>query len=448
MNTSSLKNKIKESIVVKVLIILVMILLLMIPNSIIQGLINERSNRKAGIEREVAKSFGKAQTIQPFILKIPYELKRLDKDEKPYYTNGYVSISPATTTINGELQTEMRKRSIYKVVVYNSALQIEEQFDWSYFTNYDWINYTFDYNKARLLFGVSDANGLSESVDIQVNGKPLAVKGLTNLQAKNMAWIETLPFAVDPEIPFNLTSNIEFKGTRALYFEPMGEQLTIELKSTWADPSFTGSQLPDSSDISKTGFTGNWKTNAFNHKFPQVWTKDNESLKQSYSFGVNLIQPVDEYGKNFRTSKYALLIIALTFGIFFFFETLFKKVIHPIQYTLIGFALTVFYLLLLSITEHLGFNVAYLISSFATISLIVTYTYFILKSLKGSSLLAILLVGLFSYIFIILQMQDFALLAGAIALFVILSIVMLLSRNVDWYNLNKTKTQVLDNAPA
>jgi len=179
--------------------------------------------------------------------------------------------------------------------------------------------------------------------------------------------------------------------------------------------------------------------NKFSHRHPLIWQSDSKALESSAYFGVNLIQPISEYGKNFRTSKYALLIISLTFGIFFFFEILLKKSIHPIQYTLVGFALTIFYLLLLSITEHLGFDKAYLISSIATISLIVVYTHFILKRIGASTLLLGLLSALFGYVFIILQMQDFALLAGAVALFVVLATVMLLSRNVNWYNVGKTK---------
>ena len=164
----------------------------------------------------------------------------------------------------------------------------------------------------------------------------------------------------------------------------MGDMVEVHMKSSWPDPSFIGNQLPVH-DVTDTGFSAKWNVNKFSHQIPAIWQKDQDALNVSSDFGVNLIQPINEYGKNFRTSKYALLIISLTFGIFFFFEVLLKKSIHPIQYTLVGFALTVFYLLLLSITEHLGFNPAYGISSIATISLIVVYTHFILQRMGAVS---------------------------------------------------------------
>lgn len=438
----NLIHKIKESITLKVLIILGMILLLLIPNALIQELINERQGRKAQIERDVARAYGKEQTIQPYILRIPYEHTKLNTDNKPYTTNGFICINPSNVEINGTVKTDLRERSIYEIVVYNANLTIEQAFDWAYFNPTNWESYTFDFENAHLLIGIGDTNGLQDSIGLTVNNEQIKLKGNAEFSSPlDMQWLETNPFKVTIDEPIKVASNLLLKGTKALYIEPIGEQLKVQLESPWAHPSFTGSQLPVNHDITEAGFTANWTTNAFIQKYPRVWFNNLKDIERYGSFGVKLIQPIDEYGKNFRTSKYALLIITLTFGIFFFFEILFKKMIHPIQYTLVGFALTVFYLLLLSITEHLGFDWAYLISAIATISLIVTYTHFILKTVKGSSILLLLLSSLFGYVFVILQMQDFALLAGAIALFVILAFVMILSRNIDWYNLSKPQLQ-------
>lgn len=439
MTEHTLITRLKNSVGLKVFSILVMIILLMIPNSLIQELINERSFRKTTVENEVAASYGMEQIIYPAFIKIPYVRTQLNAENKPYTTDGHLGISANTSSFDVNLTTNTKKRGIYEVVLYDTQIANNATFNWQSFKPNEWKEYAFDFDKAYLVYGIKDANGIADTVTVIANGKPLEVEGNASIQVGNFHWLKTENFTIDVNEPLTIQSNWLIKGTKGLYVEPMGDLVEVQMQSTWPDPSFTGKNLPAHHEITTAGFNANWKVNKFSHTHPQVWQNDVTALGSSSFFGVNLIQPINEYGKNFRTSKYALLIISLTFGIFFFFEILLKKSIHPIQYTLVGFALTVFYLLLLSITEHLGFDVAYLISSVATILLIVVYTHFILKRIGASILLLALLSSLFGYVFIILQMQDFALLAGAIALFVVLAAVMLLSRNVDWYSIGKSK---------
>lgn len=436
MSKASFSQRVKESVTVKIIFILFMILLLLIPTLMIQNLIRERSHRKAEVEAEVAKSFGGAQRIMMPFIRVPYVTTKLDKDKKEFTFKGHLSFSPFSSEVIGDINTETRKRSIYEIVVYNSDLKIDEEFKLSSANLKEWSDCDIKYDQARLILGIRDSKGLQESSSISINGKDVAIEGNASISCRNMRWVESAPFAIDLESDLKVSSRLVFKGSKFLKFEPLGESMKVNIRSSWLDPSFVGNNLPISYDINDLGFESHWEVNKFSHSYPAIWSGDNV-FNKDHSFGVNLIQPVDEYGKNERAAKYALLIISLTFGIFFFFEILFKKIIHPIQYTLIGFALTIFYLLLLSFTEHLGFDKSYIIASIGTIGLIVVYTKFILKSIKGSTIIGALLIALFSYIFIILQMQDFALLAGAIALFIILSTVMMLSRNVDWYNLKR-----------
>jgi len=439
MTNNTLINKFKQSVGLKVITILVMIVLLIIPNALIQEVINERSARKTTVENEVASSYGQEQIIYPAFVKIPYVRTQYNTDNKPYTKEGYIGISANNSVFDASVTTSTRQRSIFEVVVYDAKVANKSTFDWQSFKPEEWKEYQFDFEKAYLVYGIKDANGITDSVVVTANGTPLTIEGNTNINVGGFYWLKTENFVVDVEQPLTINSNWLIKGTKGLYFEPMGDLVEVNMQSPWPDPSFTGKNLPTKHDVTNNGFTAKWKLNKFSHKHPQIWQNDKTAITANAFFGVNLIQPINEYGKNFRTSKYALLIIALTFGIFFFFEVLLKKSIHPIQYTLVGFALTVFYLLLLSISEHLGFNLAYLTSSIATILLIVVYTHFILKRIGASTLLLGLLSALFAYVFIILQMQDFALLAGAIALFVVLATVMLLSRNIDWYNLGKNE---------
>jgi inner membrane protein len=237
---------------------------------------------------------------------------------------------------------------------------------------------------------------------------------------------------------FTFTLSLSIKGTKSIQFAPIAKNSNVELKSPWLSPSFIGSNLPQSYDITDEGFNAKWTSNQYSRSYPHYWFNGYYNFKNiKNAFGVNLIEPVDGYAKNSRSSKYSLLVISLTFAVFFFFEIMYKKNIHPIQYIMIGFSLATFYLLLISLTEHIGFDKAYFGSAFATILLIVSYTQFIIKSKKAVGILLVLLGALFSYIFIILQLEEFALLAGSIGLFVILSMVMFLSRNIDWYNLQK-----------
>ena len=436
MDASSIFTKIKNSVTTKIIFILFMTLLLMIPNFMIQDLIRERSGRKLGIEREVARSYGQEQKIMVPILRIPFNQTIVADDGAVSYSRGNFSFSPIESKVNGQVATDTRKRSIYEVVVYDTQLDIEQKYDLSTFDASLYPNYKLDYSQAHFIYGISDANGLYKDTNINANGNSIKMKGLYPMN-KDMDWVESMPFALNEGDQVASTYALHLKGTKSLRFEPIGEKYEVQLTSPWQDPSFTGAKLPTKYDITEAGFQSTWSVNKFAHNHPQYASYDSALLSVGNSFGVNLILPIDEYGKNSRTAKYALLIISLTFGIFFFFEILYKKLIHPIQYLLVGFALTVFFLLLLSITEHLGFDISYLISSVATVGLIVSYASAILKNRKSTGILLGLLSGLFAYIFIILQMADFALLAGALALFVVLAAVMHISKGINWYDLSK-----------
>jgi inner membrane protein len=196
-----------------------------------------------------------------------------------------------------------------------------------------------------------------------------------------------------------------------------------------------------SRNIDDAGFTAQWKILHLNRSYPQIWIGNEYNINNS-EFGVRLLMPVDEYQKTTRTAKYAIMFIALTFLSFFMIEMLARRIMHPIHYILIGFALLVFYTLLLSLSEYLSFNSAYLISSLSIILLITGYTKSILKSYAYTSLILIILLVLYSYFYIILQMQDYALMMGSVALFTILGIVMYVTRKTDWFVVLQTKTTV------
>ena len=215
--------------------------------------------------------------------------------------------------------------------------------------------------------------------------------------------------------------------------EALGKTTDISLKSDWTNPSFTGGFLPEKREVNSAGFTADWKVTHLNRNFPQHWV-NNRFKTNDARMGVELLIPVDHYLKSMRSAKYAILFIALNFIIFIFIEIRSKLRIHPFQYSLVAFALLIFYALLTSIGEQTGFNLAYLISALAVTGLISWYAYTILKELRLVIWITLLQTGLYLFLFTILQLQDYALLTGSIGLFVILIIVMQASRQIKWYS--------------
>jgi inner membrane protein len=233
---------------------------------------------------------------------------------------------------------------------------------------------------------------------------------------------------------YKFSFDLNLNGSQSLNFIPLGKETNINLASKWANPSFDGAFLPDQRQVSKDGFTAQWKILSLNRNYPQSFSEsDSYSIKDS-AFGVKFLVPIDQYQKITRSVKYAIMFIALTFLTFFFVEIFNKKRIHPIQYLLVGFALLVFYTLLLSISEHTNFNFAYILSSIATIILITLYSKAIFKNNFLSLLLGCILIILYGFMYVVLQLQDYALLMGSIGLFIVLAAVMYASRKIDWYS--------------
>ncbi len=243
--------------------------------------------------------------------------------------------------------------------------------------------------------------------------------------------------AVNAESAADFTIDLSFRGSDSFFLIPAGKTTEADITANWKNPSFDGQYLPSSSVITGNSFKAHWKILPLSHTYPQYWKNSAQSLGKE-AFGVRLIQPVDGYSKTNRSVKYVLLFIALTFTFFFFIELFQKLHVHPLQYILVGIALTIFYTLLLSISEYTGFNPAYLIASTATISLIGLYTWSIFKSGKTAIGFTISLSGLYTYIFVLIQLEDYALLFGSIGLFLILAVIMYFSRKIDWYGIVAT----------
>ena len=236
-------------------------------------------------------------------------------------------------------------------------------------------------------------------------------------------------------MPFSF--ELALRGSGDLRFQPAGMETRVELESPWPAPGFTGAFLPGERRIGETGFTASWKVPYYGRDYPQVWrdTDVEASALERSAFKVSLVLPANAYQQTERSVKYAALFIALTFATFFLLELLSPARLHAVQYLLVGFALCLFYVLLLALAEHLGFAPAYAVAAAATVGLIAAYCRSILGGLRWAGVMLACLTALYGYLFVVLRLEDYALLLGALGLFAVLALVMRLTRDLDWFTL-------------
>lgn len=442
-----MKN-LKNSVFFKILTIVIIIILLLIPTSMIKNLIGEREGTKNEAILEVSSKWATSQTVSGPFISIPYYkfVKEPAKDDVPeriLQIKEYIHILPTQLKIVGNVKPEKRNRGIYDIVVYNSNLNLSGIFTSLNLKTLDIDSKNILFDKAEFIVGINDLRGIEKQVILKWNGANYNFNsGVSSKNVVSSGINAILSLDAKDETVYNFDLNIDLKGSEYLYFTPVGKTTDVKISSSWKDPSFMGAFLPDSRKVAESGFEAKWNILHLNRNYPQIWTNDAHKIEES-NFGVNLLLPVDNYQKSYRSIQYAILFIGFTFLVFFFIEVLYKRFIHPIQYLLVGISLIIFYTLLLSISEHLSFNYAFIISAIATLVLITGYVFAILKSKNLTILISGILAILYGFIFIIIQLQDYALLIGSIGIFLILGLVMYFSRKIDWYNLNlKEEEQV------
>lgn len=432
----------KQNQLIKMLIVVGIILILLIPREMIKQMIHERQITHQEAVSEISSKWSNKQTLSGPLLSIPYSYYVKSKsgdEEKMVEVKDRINLLPANLDVKNQLNSEIRYRGIHEVVVYNSVNRMDGYFDLSEVDKLNIPDKDIHYELATLNIGISDLRGLQNQVQFRINGKDYHFNPGTDSKLAIPSGIKTqVNLRTIKSSGIKFSSVIDLKGSEEILFTPVGKETNISMQSEWTDPSFDGAFLPDKRNVSKDGFTAEWKVLHLNRSFPQAWKGNDYSFGKS-TFGVKLLLPVDNYLKSIRAIKYALLVIALTFIAFFFVEIMKKQYLHPIQYGLIGIALIVFFSLLVAISEHSSFNFAYLISAFATTALISVYTWAVTKSTGISAIIAGILVLLYGFIFFILQLQDYALLFGNIGLFIILGVIMYFSRKIDWYNLSTNK---------
>ncbi|MEG0860608.1 MAG: cell envelope integrity protein CreD [Pseudomonas sp.] len=433
--------------------IALLIVLLLIPLLMIGGLIGERQELRDNVVQDIAQSASFSQQISGPVLVVPYrkaERRWKTEDGNTYQetkqVSGHLYFLPETFELKSGIDTELRSRGIYQARLFHADNHISGQFkvpaQWG--ITEDFEDYRFD--PAFLAVGISDIRGIEKGVQLQFNDQRLDFQAGTSL-----SWlgggVHVVLNALDgkAETLFDYAFDLSLQGTGQLHVLPVGRSTRVSMAANWPHPSFVGNYLPSSRKIDAGGFSASWQTSFFSTNLEDAMSQcvvnGNCEDFRARAFGVSFVDPVDQYLKSERAIKYALLFIALTFAGFFLFEILKNLSVHPIQYALVGAALALFYLLLLSLSEHLGFGLAYLLSAGACVLLIGFYLCHVLHSVLRAMGFALGLAVLYGMLYGLLSAEDYALLMGSLLLFGLLGVFMVLTRRLDWYSVGPGKLQ-------
>ena len=418
-----IKTERSNKILIKGAITAALIGIMMIPTIFISNLVQERQARNEAVVKEVDSRWASEQTLTGPYIDIPY---------KKYPADGHLIVIPDNKLVSGQISHELRQRSIYKVLLYRASLS--DQGDFILQIPKDIPPEQLVWADAKICFGISDFKGIEEKLVIRFNGTENELSpGLPSADISEKGLSAPIQLnTADLGKPLSYQISIRIKGSEKLHFIPLGGNSHFTLASTWPNPSFDGNNLPSDRTVTPKGFSATWNFNKANLPFGTV-LHDFKQDVSALAFGVTMVQPADQYAKTDRSVKYAILIIGLTFSLFFIIELMQQKPVHPVQYVLIGLGLVIFYSLLLSISELLPFNYAYLIAALSTVLLIGLYAKSHFNSWKSSGIFSGVLTLLYGFIFILISLEDTALLVGSIGLFIILALTMYGSKKVDWY---------------
>lgn len=464
---SDLAARLGASISLKLAIVFGLVLLFLIPWASVWAIVAERTSRREEAVREVSAIWGGHQQVGAVVLSVPYRERTFvtanangTSTTTEAWTEGRARFVAEQLDIQAQMTPSTRSRGVFPVTVYTARLRMTGKFAAPKASALRLQDGTLYWDCATLLIGMSHTKGVNPDASLTWNGQPLTlapsadnVSGLFGHGLESaVPNLAALAEAGRGEVPFDIM--LELKGTRGLAFLPTGKITTVTLTSSWPDPSFTGAALPDERRNDANGFEAKWRAGSFDRGFAQAWTDSNStrnsdnnsasypepyraespSAPSSTAFGVDLLTPVDLYQQTERAVKYGMLFVGLTFLVFLLMELLRGVRVHPVQYLLVGSALMVFYLLLLSLAEHVGFGAAYAAASAATVALVGMYAANAFRARREGIRAGALLAALYAVLFVLLRLEDYALLAGAVLLFGVLASVMYLTRRVDWYN--------------
>jgi len=435
-----------QSNTAKMIMVGILTLVLLIPLEFVKSLITERSFRQEEVITEINDKWGESVFFYGPILKVPYTVfeETLSINQKTNETvkqqkaiTKYAYFFPEDLKAKSNVTTKVLNRNNYESVVYSSKMNFEGQYVQPNFSSKNISADAIQWNKATILIKTTNLKSIKDEVKINLGGTKFTFEPVySNNQNDTTQALETGFIDLKTIFRTNQTKfgfDITYNGSKQIKMVPIGKTTQLSMQSNWNSPSFTGNFLPDdkTKKIDANGFIANWKVLHINRAFSQQFFENLPDLG-TFAFGVDFVIPVNQYQQNERAAKYGFLVIGLTFLIFFLIQSISKIKIHIFQYSMIGLALILFYTLLISITEHSSFMKAYLIAALAVIILISLYSVSILKERKFPLFIASSLTALYTFIYVIIQLENYALLVGSVGLFSILAAVMYFSRKIDW----------------
>jgi inner membrane protein len=436
-----------QSTTAKMMMVGLLTLILLIPLEFVKSLIYERSQRKKEVVNEVTQLWGKDVQFYGPILRVPYKTyeeynvtnektKVVTVEKKAIIDYAYFFPEKLVNTSNVK-KNESLKRGIYNNVVFTANMKFDGYFSKPNFEKLGINEVDMLWDRAAIIVKTTNLKSIKSDLNIKLNDQIFDFESRPSEGNDTFyGTLETIRFdykALVKNETINFNFLMQYNGSNSVKFIPVGKTTTVNMDSNWESPSFEGTFAANDTTktIGKKGFHADWKILDINRSFSQQYVNNIPNLNE-YSFGVKLIDTVDEYQQNERASKYGFLVIGLTFLVFFLIQSISKINIHIFQYSMLGLALIMFYTLLISITEHSSFALAYLIAAISVIVMIVLYSISILKINKFPLFIGLSLTALYTFIFVIIQLENYALLVGSIGLFIILGLVMLFSRRIDW----------------
>ena len=449
-SVESLASSIRNSQMLRLFSVGLLVLLLQIPIAMIGGLVAERQERRQAAVTEVSSKWGNVQSIIGPVLIVPYTYRSTETSASGLQitrteTRNAIFL-PEQLRVRGSIDAELRHRGIFSIPVYKVGLTLEGEFTRPSFAELGLEPAGVAWERAQLAIGISDARAIQQETAVTWNGKPVSFLPGTGAFTDGGTGIHAVVGLANGGQRAQFSFPLSLNGSLGVYLTPFAQNTIVELQSNYGHPSFQGNWLPVERSVSDAAFRAKWSIPFLGRNYPQAWKAEVGMRKEidGSRFGVELVNPVDHYRMAERSVKYAGLFILLTFATLWLIEVLAGVRVHPIQYLLLGGAPCLFYLLELSLSEHLGFPLAYTVASFSVVALVAGYSVVVLHHIRRALFVIAVVSLLYAYLYILLMNEDYALLIGSVGLFLILAAIMYATRRVDWYAVGTRSPAPLD----
>ncbi len=421
----------------KVLLIVILTVAMAVPLFFIQLALSDREQTAAGAATDIGAGWGGPQVVAGPVLLVPYTVNReqlVNGAPMAVDQNLTAMLLPENLNVEVRAASGARWRGIFEVPVYKAGIHVRASFDKAAMAKMMPSDAKVRWDEARIAIRVSDAHGLADNVVLNLNGHAVPFESGVDVDDSRLSGIQAAAGLNGPA-DLNLDTGFTLRGSREFSVSPLGRRTTATLESDWHSPSFFGAFLPTDRDVSQSGFKASWTVPYLARGFGQSFENASSQMQllPQPAFGARFYQPVDYYQLVARSLKYAILFVALAFLVFFVVETVSPQRLHAVQYALVGSAQVLFYLLLLSLSEHIGFALSYLVASAATVVLTALYASSVLASRMRAAALFAVLSALYGLLYVILSAEDYALLIGSGLLFSALAATMFVTRKINWY---------------